>query len=105
MNVAQKQCKINIYKKENKLYKKRQNPHYSCCTIRKNIGGADVFMSKRNNSEKRKTKEEDTMSATARNFVYEVKAKDSKKILSQPAVSKSFLEDCKKVAQKYRKKS
>ena len=45
------------------------------------------------------------MSATARNFVYEVKAKDSKKILSQPAVSKSFLEDCKKVAQKYRKKS
>lgn len=45
------------------------------------------------------------MSATARNFVYEVKAKDSKKVLAQQPVSKTFLEDCKKVAQKYRKKS
>ena len=49
-------------------------------------------------------KEEDNMSATARNFVYEVKARDGKKILAQPAASKEFLEDCKKVAQKYRKK-
>ena len=49
-------------------------------------------------------KEEDTMSATARNHVYEVKNRDCKKILAQPAVSKAFLEDCKKVAQKYRKK-
>lgn len=44
------------------------------------------------------------MSATARNFVYEVKARDGKKILAQSAASKEFLEDCKKVAQKYRKK-
>lgn len=56
------------------------------------------------NRKGQKKKGEDTMSATARNFVYEVKTKDSKKILAQPAVSKSFLEDCKKVAQKYRKK-
>lgn len=46
----------------------------------------------------------DTMSATARNFVYEISAKDTKKVLAQPAASKKFLEDCKKVAEKYRKK-
>lgn len=44
------------------------------------------------------------MSATAKNYVYEVKSKDSKQLLARPAVSKAFLEDCKKVAQKYRKK-
>jgi len=46
----------------------------------------------------------DTMSATARNFVYEISAKDTKKVLAQPAASKKFLDDCKKVAEKYRKK-
>ena len=46
----------------------------------------------------------DTMSATARNFVYEISVKDTKKVLAQPAASKKFLEDCKKVAEKYRKK-
>ena len=73
----------------------------------KKMGGVDVFV-KRKRSKKRRlgeiTKEEDTMAATARNFVYEVKAKEGKKILAQPAASKSFLEDCKKVAQKYRRK-
>ena len=44
------------------------------------------------------------MSVTAKNFIYEVKEKDCKKILAQPAVSKAFLEECRKVAQKYRKK-
>ena len=44
------------------------------------------------------------MAATAKNFVYEVKATDSKRIISQPAVSKAFLQECKKVAQKYQKK-
>lgn len=48
--------------------------------------------------------EDDTMAATAKNFVYEVKATDSKRIISQPAVSKAFLQECKKVAQKYQKK-
>ena len=51
------------------------------------------------------TKEEEgTMAATVKNYVYEVKSADSKRILEQPAVSKSFLKECKKVAQKYRKK-
>ena len=51
------------------------------------------------------TKEEEgTMAATLKNYVYEVKSADSKRILEQPAVSKSFLKECKKVAQKYRKK-
>ena len=50
------------------------------------------------------TKEEgDTMSATAKNYVYELKHTDSKKVLAQPAASKSFLKTCKEVAQKYRK--
>lgn len=44
------------------------------------------------------------MAATVRNYAYEVKAKDGKRIMAQPAVSKAFLDDCKKVAQKYRKK-
>lgn len=54
--------------------------------------------------DERTKEEEDTMAAMAKNYVYEVKALDGKKILSQPAVSKDFLDDCKKVAQKYRKK-
>ena len=49
------------------------------------------------------TKEEEG-TATVKNYVYEVKGADSKRILEQPAVSKSFLKECKKVAQKYRKK-
>ncbi|MCI6121499.1 MAG: hypothetical protein MR696_06940 [Lachnospiraceae bacterium] len=48
--------------------------------------------------------EEGTMSATAKNFVYEVKSKEGRKIIAHPAASKAFLDDCKKVAQKYRKK-
>lgn len=44
------------------------------------------------------------MAATVKNYAYEVKAQDGKKIMAQPAVSKAFLNDCKKVAQKYRKK-
>lgn len=56
------------------------------------------------NKRKSNTKEEDTMAAAIKNYAYEVKAKESKKIIAQPAVSKAFLEDCKKVAQKYRKK-
>lgn len=44
------------------------------------------------------------MSATAKNFVYEVKSKEGRKIIAHPAASKAFLDDCKKVAQKYRKK-
>ena len=44
------------------------------------------------------------MAATVRNYAYEVRVKESKKIMAQPAVSKAFLDDCKKVAQKYRKK-
>ena len=44
------------------------------------------------------------MAATVKNYVYEVKSADSKRILEQPAVSKSFLKECKKVAQKSRKK-
>lgn len=49
-------------------------------------------------------KEEDTMAATVKNYAYEVKADEGKKILEQPAVSKAFLKECRKVAQKYRKK-
>ena len=49
-------------------------------------------------------KEEDTVAATAKNFVYEIKAKEAKKILAQPPVSKEFVDNCKKVARKYRKK-
>ncbi|MCO7172543.1 hypothetical protein NIA70_10295 [[Clostridium] scindens] len=44
------------------------------------------------------------MAATAKNYAYEVRAKEGKKIMAQPAVSKAFLEDCKKVAQKYRRR-
>ncbi len=54
--------------------------------------------------EKTTKEEEGTMSATAKNFVYEVGSKKSKEIMDQPAASKAFLEDCKKVAQKYRRK-
>lgn len=50
------------------------------------------------------TKEEGTMAATVKNYAYVVKANDAKKIMAQPAVSKDFLEECKRVAQKYRRK-
>lgn len=50
------------------------------------------------------TKESDTMATQVKNYVYEVRAEEGKKILAQPAVSKSFLEECKKIAQKYHKK-
>ena len=53
---------------------------------------------------KENSKEEDTMAETVKNYAYEVPAKDGKKILAEKPVSKAFLEDCKKVAQKYRKK-
>jgi len=42
--------------------------------------------------------------ATTKNYVYEVKCTDSKKIIAQPAASKAFLEKCKQVAKKYQKK-
>lgn len=44
------------------------------------------------------------MAATVRNYAYEVRANDGKKIMAQKPVSKAFLDECKKVAQKYRKK-
>lgn len=44
------------------------------------------------------------MAATVKNYVYEVCAEERKRIMKQSPVSKEFLEDCKKVAQKYRKK-
>lgn len=50
------------------------------------------------------TKESDTMATQVKNYVYEVRAEEGKKILAQPAVSKLFLEECKKIAQKYHKK-
>lgn len=59
-------------------------------------------MSKR--KKRKQMKEEDTMAATVKNYAYEVKADEGKKILEQPAVSKAFLKECRKVAQKYRKK-
>lgn len=63
-----------------------------------------LVMKKVKNSKKCTKEEEDTMAAIAKNYVYEVKTADSKRIIEQPAVSKSFLKDCKKVAQKYQKK-
>lgn len=44
------------------------------------------------------------MALTIKNYAYEVKVKDGKRIMAQPAVSQAFLNDCKKVAEKYRKK-
>lgn len=61
-------------------------------------------MTHKANEEKLAKEEEGTMSATAKNFVYEVRSKESKEIIAQPAASKAFLDDCKKVAQKYRKR-
>lgn len=49
-------------------------------------------------------KEESTMAAAAKNFVYEVSAKEFKKVESTPSITKEFIEECKKVAEKYRKK-
>lgn len=61
-----------------------------------------IDLSKR--KKRRQTKEEDTMAAAVKNYAYEVKADEGKKILEQPAVSKAFLKECREVAQKYRKK-
>lgn len=61
-----------------------------------------IGLSKR--KKRKQLKEEDTMAAAVKNYVYEVKADEGKKILEQPAVSKAFLKECRKVAQKYRKK-
>ena len=44
------------------------------------------------------------MAVGAKNFVYEVKGQDSKRLIERPAVSKDFLSECKKAAQKYQKK-
>lgn len=48
-------------------------------------------------------KEDDTMSAVARNYVYEVKVKKGDKS-KEKTVSKSVLAMCKEVASKYPKK-
>ena len=61
-----------------------------------------IDLSKR--KKRRQMKEEDTMAAAVKNYAYEVKADEGKKILEQPAVSKAFLKECREVAQKYRKK-
>ena len=37
-------------------------------------------------------------------YVYKVSAEDMKRIREQPAVSEEFLEKCKRVAEKYKKK-
>lgn len=50
-----------------------------------------------------KDKGVDTMAATARNFVYEVKV-NKKQELVEPTATKEFLKECKRVAEKYRKK-
>ena len=42
------------------------------------------------------------MASTVKNFVYEVKVSSSDK--PEAVMSKEFLDDCKKVAEKYRKK-
>ena len=57
-----------------------------------------------NKQEGKHVKEEGTMAATARNYAYEVRAKDAKKILAQQPASKAFLDECKRAAQKYRKR-
>lgn len=50
------------------------------------------------------TKEGDTMAATARNFVYEIKIDKNTKDTKEPTVTKAFLKECKEIAEKYRKK-
>ncbi|WP_099467730.1 hypothetical protein [Konateibacter massiliensis] len=54
-------------------------------------------------SEPKKNKGDDIMSAVARNYVYEVKVKTDNKC-EEKVVSKEFLEACKKVAAKYPKR-
>ena len=51
-----------------------------------------------------KDKGDDTMAASARNFVYEIKVSPTKQV-EEPKVTKEFLEMCKKVAQKYPEKN
>lgn len=43
------------------------------------------------------------MAAAVKNYAYEVEVKDGKRIMAQSPVNKAFLDDCKKVAEKYRK--
>lgn len=57
-------------------------------------------MRKENDDE---TKEDDTMSAVARNYVYEVKVKKNDES-KEKMISKSILAMCKEVASKYPKK-
>ena len=62
-------------------------------------------MKAQNKQAKDKPKEEvDTMAAAARNYVYEVKVSNKKNTKQEAVISKEFLESCKKVAEKYRKK-
>lgn len=58
----------------------------------------------KNNMAKGNTKEGDTMAATARNFVYEIKMDKNRKNVEEPTVSEEFLKECRKIAEKYRKK-
>lgn len=44
------------------------------------------------------------MPTTPRNLAYEVNAEEAKRTLKQPPVSQPFLDDCRRTAQKYRKK-
>lgn len=53
--------------------------------------------------EKDKEREDITMSAVARNYVYEVKVNKAAKHV-EPTISKELLAKCKKVASKYPKK-
>lgn len=61
-------------------------------------------MSEKEKTVNKRKEGDDTMAATTKNYVYEVKCTDSKKIIAQPAASKAFLEKCKQVAKKYQKK-
>ena len=58
----------------------------------------------RKRKKRQNEREEDTMAAITKNYVYEVKPADCKKVAAHPAASKSFLDDCKRVADKYRKR-
>ena len=50
------------------------------------------------------TKEVGTMAANTKNYVYEVDKKNVQTVLKSPGVSKHFIEECKRIAEKYRKK-
>lgn len=55
---------------------------------------------KKDNKNNTKDKEDDTMSAAATNFVYEIKV-DPKKEKKEPLISKELLDLCKKNENKY----